>query len=202
MGKYGNPKSHATISLAFGRPVTADWISKVASLAIVAGGIVLVFVHYYAGSPDDPDGWLSAVGFAAPFIGAGLVALTGTIRSHAGLMLAAGVAILPMSLLSIVLIPLLIPAAVLIVQATNKGVRLSSLLIPAAIAAGLIGALAVIVFHQDPTQWTTPEGSGGSSNIVTTTEAVFGIAIAVAAVAVAVWIPADPQRRPEPHADS
>ena len=96
------------------------------------------------------------------------------------------------------MIPLLIPAAALIVQATTKGVRVSSLLIPAAIAVGLVGALAVIVFHQDPAEWTTPEGSGGSSNIVTTTEAAIGIAVGVAAVVVAVWISVERKLRPEP----
>ncbi len=176
----------------------SDLIAKAASIAIGAGGIALVFVHYYAGSPGSPDGWLSAVGFAAPFIGAGLIALIGTIRRQAALMLAAGAAVVPMSLLSIVLIPLLIPAVALIVQATKIGLRPSSLLIPGLLGAGLIGALALLVFHQDPAQWSTPEGGGGSSNIVTTTEAVIAISTALTAAVVAILIPDGNRMRSEP----
>lgn len=180
----------------------SDLIAKVASVAIVAGGVALVFVHYYAGSPGDPEGWFSAIGFAAPYIGAGLVALVGTLRKRAALMLAAGVAVIPMSVLSIVLIPLLIPAVVLVIQAGKVGVNPSSLVLPAVLAAGLVGALAVVVFHQDPAQWSTPDGGGGSSNIVTTTESVIAIATAVTVNLIAALIPDETKPLPEAQSGS
>ena len=135
-------------------------------------------MHHYAGSPHDPEGWLSAIGFGAPFIGAGLVGLIGAIRSRGPLMLMAGVAVLPMSILSVVLIPLVLPAAVLIVYASTLGVDSTALAVPIAIAAVLVAALGYLVFHQDPAEWSTPQGGGGSSNIVTSTEALIAIGAA------------------------
>lgn len=167
----------------------SESIAKLASISIVVGGVALIFVHYYAGSPDDPEGWLSAVGFAAPFIGAGFVALAGSIRGRAEMVLAAGIAVVPMSVLSVVLFPLVIPASVLVVQAVKQGVRPQALVLPTVLAAGLVGALAVVVFHQDPAQWSTPDGSGSSSNIVTATESFIAISAAVSATLVAALIP-------------
>ena len=76
-----------------------------------------MFVHYYGGLPGEPEGWSAALGFAAPFIGAGFLALVGTRLGRPALVFSAGVALIPMSALSIVLIPLLIPAVVFVVDA-------------------------------------------------------------------------------------
>ncbi len=163
--------------------------SILASAAVIVGGSGLVFVHYYAGSPGDPEGWFAALGFAAPFIGVGALALAGTLRRRPALAFAAGVALVPMSVLSIVLIPLLIPAALLIVRAAVEGFRAQDLLVPGLLASGLVVVLAILVFHQDPVSWSTPEGSGGASNIVTTTEATIAIVSTVAAAFIAVLSP-------------
>ena len=45
--------------------------------ATVGAGAVLMAVHYLAGADGDPEGWDSAAGFAAPFVGAGCLALVG-----------------------------------------------------------------------------------------------------------------------------
>ncbi len=159
----------------------SDSTTRLAAAAVIVGGVGLVFVHYYAGSPHDPEGWLSAIGFGAPFVGAGVVASVGVARGHAGLMLAAGIAVVPMSLLSIVLIPLVISAGVLVMRAVSLGVEVRSLSVPATLGAALLAALMYLVFHQDPAQWSTPRGSGGSSNIVTSTEALIAIGTATLA---------------------
>lgn len=161
----------------------------VASAAVIAGGVAVMFVHYYAGSPGDPEGWFAALGFAAPFIGAGFLALVGTLRGQPALIFAAAVALIPMSVLSIVLIPLLIPAVLLMVHATSDGFAPRDLALPAILAFALAAALTVLVFHQDPVTWSTPESSGGSSNIVTTSEATLAIAAAVAVAILAVLLP-------------
>ncbi len=161
-----------------------------ASLAVVLGGVALVFFKYYAGSPGDPEGWFAALGFAAPFIGAGLLALVGTLRGHPALVLAAGVALIPMSILSIVLMPLLIPAVLLMVHAVQARFDPQDLAVPAILACGLVIVLAVLVFHQDPVTWSTPYGGGSSSNIVTTSEAAIAISATVAAVFIAAVRPA------------
>jgi len=134
---------------------------------------------YYGGSPGDPEGWFSAIGFGAPFMGAGGMALVGTLRRRAGLVLMAVGAVIPMAMMSIVLIPLIIPSIVLVVQAGSAEVSRSDLALGALLAVVLVGTMAVLVLHQDPAQWPTPDGRGSSSNIVTTAEA--GLAIAAAA---------------------
>ncbi|MGB5757188.1 MAG: hypothetical protein WBM50_09760 [Acidimicrobiales bacterium] len=168
----------------------------VASAAVIVGGVGLVFVHYYGGSPGDPEGWFAALGFAAPFIGAGVLALVGTRRGRPALVFAAGVALIPMSVLSIVLIPLLIPAMLLMAHAAVDRFDARDLAVPLLLALGLVVVLAILVFHQDPVTWSTPEGSGSSSNIVSATEAAIAVAttsvVACIAVLSSLWVPESP----------
>lgn len=165
--------------------------TKVALLAAwitMVGGIGLMVLHYFAGSPDDPEGWLSAVGFGVPFVATGVLALIGVRMKRAELVFVAGLILVPMSLLSIVLIPLLAPAALLIAHAAGSGIAPSRLMVPAALALVILTAFAILVFHQDPVTWTTETGGGGSSNIVTKAEATLAIVAAVAVTASAlVW---------------
>ena len=108
-------------------------------------------------------------------------------------MLAAGVALIPMSVLSFVLLPLLIPAVLLIVRSTRERLDPRDVAMPAILALVLVGALAILVFHQDPVTWTSPEGGGGSSDIVTMLEAATAISATAAVVLLAAFRPA-PQR--------
>ena len=109
-------------------------VATISSIAVCVGGAAVALVHYYAGSgsPGRPEGWLSAVGFAAPIFG-----------------------------------------------------------------AGLVGAFALTVFHQDPAEWSGPDGPEGSSNIVTNTEALFAIASAVGANVVATIVATKDRHRPK-----
>ena len=168
----------------------AHKVDIAAAVAVVLGGVALVFVHYYGGSAGDPEGWFAALGFAAPFIGAGLVALAGTLRSRPALMLAAGAALIPMSVLSIVLMPLILPAVVLIVRSIQERFEPQDLAMPAVLAFGLVVVLAIVVFHQDPVTWSTPDGGGSSSDIVTSLEAAIAISVTAAAVLIAFFRPA------------
>lgn len=159
------------------------------AFGIAAGGVVVAFVHYFGGSPGDPEGWFAALGFAAPFIGAGLLALVGLGREWPALVFAAGLAVMPMSVVSIVLFPLIVPALVLETHAIRHWFGGRDLVVPAMLALPLMAAFAIVVFHQDPATWSTPTGSGGSSNIVTTTEAAIALTAAAAVVAIATQFP-------------
>ena len=75
-------------------------------------------------------------------------------------MLAAGVRWLPMSILSL-LLPLLIPAVLLMAHSTPARLDPRDLAVPMVFAFVLVGALAVLVFHQDPVTSTSSEGGGG-----------------------------------------
>ena len=149
------------------------------SLAIVLGGVVAAFVHFFAGVPGDPEGVFAALGFGAPFIGLGLLGLLGSLRGNDELVIVAGIVVIPMSLITFILIPLVIPAVGLIQvvgQCNNLSQRrfgISALLVlPLAITLG------ILIFHQDPATWSSPQGGGSSSNIVTTAEASLTIATA------------------------
>ncbi len=172
----------------YDRGVNSQLSGIIASAIVIAGGVGLVFVHYYGGSPGDPEGWFSALGFAAPFLGLGTVALVGILRQRPALVLAAGVALMPMALVSIVLIPLLIPAIFLTVCSAAKQFRPGDLVLPGLLAFGLLVVFGVLVFHQDPVTWSTPEGGGYSGNIVTSTEATFASATTAAIVSAATLI--------------
>lgn len=145
-------------------------------------GVGLVFVHYYGGSCGDPEGWFSALGFAAPFLGLGTLALVGTLQQRPALVLAAGYVLMPMALVSFVLIPLLIPAIVLTVRSSAQQFRMGDLVLPGLLALCLLAVFGVLVLHQDPVTWSTPDGGGSSGNIVTTTEATTAIATSVTVV--------------------
>ena len=138
-------------------------------------------IHYFGGSPA--EGSLAAAGFAAPFVGAGLLGLIGAHRSRVELSLATGVALVPMSLISVVLFPLLIPAGILIRRSHSVAAR--RLAVPALLGLALVGTLALLILHQDPASWTTPDEFGSSSNIVTTVESTLSLVITVSVVALA-----------------
>ena len=102
-------------------------------------------------------------------------------------MVAGGAAAVPTCLVSIVGVPALLPAAVVIAVGGSslKGVSVRDVLASVAILALLVGGFGYEVLHQDPAEWTTPDGGGGSSNVVTMTESVVvyvtvGLALAVA----------------------
>jgi hypothetical protein len=165
----------------------AGWLTVIA-------GVGLMAVHYYAGSPDDPEGWFAAVGFGAPFVGAGALCLVGNRTARPMLCVAAGIALVIMSAVSIVMLPLLIAAAIMIAAArdisTNEGKRL----VPFLLAALLVAAFGFLVFHQDPATWSTPDGGGGSSNIVTGLEASMSVvAVTVVVLGSIVWSRQNPE---------
>jgi hypothetical protein len=162
-------------------------VSQLAAASIIVGGLGLMVFHYFAGTPDDPEGWFAAIGFGSPFVAAGTLGLIGSLRKRPALMLAAGVTLVPMSLLSIVLIPLLIPAAVLVAQGAKLQFDESEFLVPGISIVALLTVMAVLVFHKDPVTWSSPTGGGGSSDIITATEAFLAISVGTAVIAAALF---------------
>jgi hypothetical protein len=150
--------------------------------ATIAAGFVLMAVHYFAGADGDPEGWLAATGFAAPFVGAGCLALVGDRFAKPLLCVAGGGALAVMCVVSIIMIPLVVPAGVMIGSIRNTSVEADSLVVPAIFAVGLVGAFGPLVFHQDPVTWSTPDGGGSSSNIVTSTEASISLIVVIVVV--------------------
>ena len=174
-----------------GCPVAAVVIS---GWATVGAGFVLMAVHYFAGADGDPEGWYSAAGFAAPFVGAGCLALVGDRFATPLLCAAGGAAWAVMCVVSIIMVPLIVPAGFMIAAIRNASIRGEAVIVSAVFAVGLVTAFGILVFHQDPVTWSTPDGGGSSSNNVTSTEA--SISLIVVTVVVLCAITWSNQRHP------
>ncbi len=166
----------------------------VSGVIAIVGGIGLMAVHNLAGSEGDPEGWFAAIGFGAPFVGAGCLAVLGANGDNPALCIAAGLALWPMSLVSVVLFPLLAPATIMVWAGVKNAPSARSLWLAEALGAALVVVFGFLVLHQDPVTWTTPTGSGGSSNIVTDFEATLSLATVGAVIGVAAaWTRRDPR---------
>ena len=162
-------------------------LASIAAIATIAGGGGLIAIHHFGGSPGDPEGWFASAGFGAPFIGAGLLGLLGVLKLRPLYCAAAGLALWPMCMISVVAFPLLVPAAMLIAVASRNDVAPNKLFVAAIPALVLAATTWFLVLHQDPVTWTTANGGGSSSNIVTTFEATLSIAV-VTSVLVACYL--------------
>jgi hypothetical protein len=162
----------------------------VSASLVVFAGVALIVIREVAGDPDEPTGVISSVALSSPFLAAGLISLIGESRSKPAYSVAAGVALLPMSLISLILVPLLLPALVLIVLNAPRVLALTiyEAVSGVLIAAGLLAALALLFVHQDPATWSTPDGSAGASDIITTFEAQRTLGIVALVLAATVFV--------------
>jgi hypothetical protein len=167
----------------------------------VIGGLLaaiglLLGVVVAAGNQEFQSGLetvLVALGWAALFGAPGMLVLLG-LRDRPSLLLAVGVILVPLSLLSFagVLLPLLIPAVLLIVAYGRRAPASPQPRVPAGITAAIVVALLVgsamaLFVHQDPREYETPTYSEGTSDVVTGVEGLVMIGLAAAAVMVA-WV--------------
>ncbi len=99
-----------------------------------------------------------------------------------------------MCVVSIVMVPLIVPAGFMIAAIRNASMRGDAVVVSAVLAVGLVTAFGILVFHQDPVTWSTPDGGGSSSSIATSTEA--SISLMVVTVVVLSAITWSNQRHP------
>ena len=168
----------------------------IAAVVTIAAGGVLIAIHHFGGSPGDPEGWFASVGFGAPFIGAPLLGLLGALKSRPLYCAAAGLALWPMCLISIVGFPLLVSAAMLMAVALGNDLPRRKLFVAAIPALVLAATMWFLVLHQDPVTWTTANGSGSSSNIITSFEATVSIAVVSSVLVVCYLLSPRSQARP------
>jgi hypothetical protein len=103
-------------------------------------------------------------------------------------MVVGGAAAVPICLVSIVGVPGLLPAAAVIAVGSSSlgGVTARDGLASIVIVALLVGGFGYEVLHQDPAEWAIPNGSAGSSNVVTMTESIVVYVTVALALAVAI----------------
>ena len=173
-------------------------MARVSAVLLVAAGFLFSFVHAVAGEPHSPEGPLQHLSIGLPIMAAGVVALVGATAESPWLMVVGGLAALPMCVVSIVGLPALVCVAVLV---TVGGSRLGrpavrDAVVPLAIMALLVAGFFYEVLHQDPAEWATPDGSAGSSNIITTTESLVVLAAVAIALVLSFGYARAPTRRP------
>lgn len=170
----------------------------VAGFLITVGGIALIPIRLLGGS-GGPESPFASVSFALPFIVAGILAIWCERCNRPLILIALGVAVWPLSLVSIVMIPLALPAAALFASGVRRLSRppIREALVAAATTTGLIYSFFVLLVHKDPRSWSDQSGGGGStSDIITWAETGISAAILLTtALIVLLTRSASPQRR-------
>lgn len=156
---------------------------------VVASGVGLMFLHYYGGLPGDPEGFLAALGFGSPTVGSGLLTLVAARKRVRSLFFAAATALVLVSSLSIITLPLIAAALAIAREGwllEHRSTR-SQFLVSAVASTGLASAAFSLVVHQDSASWeTATHGGGSSSDIVTGPEAIVALGLVCISLAVGI----------------
>ena len=174
---------------------------EAAGWCFVLWGLAFALIRYLGGDqPGFFEEGLGAAAFGAPYATLGLLSILGSRSDRPALMAFSGMLLLPMSMLSFVMFPLLLPAGFLFARALIGlfGRRQQHLGWPEpflsfTLPAMPVLALGYLLVHEDPRNWETAGGYHGTSDIVTFAES--GLSLGTAAVVVAVsvvWIARDP----------
>ena len=166
---------------------SARTAGRVAAVRLVVAGGAFMVIHAAAGDEGGREGWLQHLSFGLPLMAAGAIALIGSLERAPRLMVVGGAAAVPICLVSFVGVPALLPAGVVIAVGASglRAVSTRDVLTAIALVTLLVGGFGYEVLHQDPAQRETPDGSAGSSNVVTTTESVVVLVAVSLALAVA-----------------
>ena len=131
-----------------------------AAMLVMLAAVLVGLVPWFASEDGEPDRLRYAIAFAAPFFAAGLLALMSERLGRPRYVMAAGLALIPISVISIVAVPLLLPALMLIVlgsRATRPG---WSVEMPGSIViiVAFVASMLSLLLHDDPRTWTTADG--------------------------------------------
>ena len=164
------------------------WV-VVACLATIvySAGIGL---NRFLGSEGEPGSLRISVSLVAPFVVAALVALLANSVGRGRFVMAAGAGIIPAAVISVVALPLWIPAIMLLVvgwrQTTPGSMRemVSSMVV----TIGIFAAMIALLVHRDPLEWSDGPIDQYSNNTITASESllsatILGVVIIVALAA-------------------
>jgi hypothetical protein len=165
---------------------------------VVANGAVLGAIAVAGREEVDPV--LGLVTLGAVIATPGVLALMG-LRDRPHLWLAAAMAALPLAFLSFAGLAFpLAPVALVLWYAWSKHGVLDGarpfvppgVLVPFLVILQLVAAAALFL-SDDPASWTTADGGGSTSDVITNGEAVLGLG-AIAALLVVGWLLSTPRR--------
>ena len=174
---------------------------EAAGWCFVLWGFAFALIRLAGDQPGFLEEVLGAAAFGAPYTTLGLLAILGSRSDRPALMAFSSMLLLPMSMLSVVMFPLLLPAGFLFARALIGlfGRRQQHLGWPEPFLSLVLPTMLVLAFgyllvHEDPRNWETANSHHGTSDIVTFAES--GLSLGTAAVVVAVsvvWIVRDPR---------
>ena len=182
-------------------------VEEAAGWCFLLWGFAFALIRHFGGvQPSYLESGLGAAAFGVPYTTLGLLAILGSRSNRPALMAFSSMALLPMSMLSVVMFPFLLPAGFLFARALIGlfDRRQQHLGWPESFLSFVLPAMPVLafgylLFHEDPRSWETAGGgSYGTSDIVTYSEAALSLGTAAVVVAVAVvWILRHPPPVPE-----
>lgn len=173
---------------------STTFVATVGGMVVVAA-VALGLLRFAAGTPAEQgfEGLLAAIALASVVAAPGVAALLALVDRPA-LLLPAGVVLIPLSALSFAgaTLPLLIPAIMLFVaygrRSAAQPVGAGRATLTTVAVLGLLVAATVALFvHQDPRTFSTANGSGGVSNVVSIEESLTSLSLTGAAVS-AGWL--------------
>ncbi len=161
-------------------------VACVATIVYSAG----IGLNRFLGSEGEPGSLRISVSLVAPFVVAALVALLANSAGRGRFVMAAGAGIIPAAVISVVALPLWIPAIMLLVagwrQTTtgSMGEMVSSMVV----TIGIFAAMIALLVHRDPLEWFDGPIDQYSNNTITASESllsatILGVVIIVAMAA-------------------
>lgn len=180
---------------------SAGFITLTGAL-VMAAGLALAGLRFSGGTPPEQgvEGAVGSLALGAVVAAPGALALL-ALKGRPTLLLPAAICLIPLSFLSFALVtlPLLIPAAMLLVGYGRRSAGQPS---PVGTAGGtvvavfvvLAAAVFVLLAHQDPRSYTMATGGGSTSDVITFAESLSSLVLTATAVA-AGWALGAPDRR-------
>lgn len=174
---------------------------KAACLLIIAYSAGIGVIRL-VGSEGEPGSLRISVSLVAPFVAAAVVALLAQRAGRGHFILAAGAGIIPVAAISIVSMPLWIPAVYLAVAGWKQLDRsetgqLAEMASSVLVTVGIYAAMIALLFRRDPLEWRDGTTEQYSDNTITASESlwsatILGLVIIVALLAVRTRMVEDP----------
>lgn len=160
---------------------------------MIAAGVAIAIVRFFGKSPpgQNMEAAVGATAFGAVIATPGVLAWL-SLRQRPALALPAALVLIPLSFLSPVTLPLLIPAFLLMrsfVRTIPTASALRVFVTGVLVSGLLLGALFALLFaHEDPREFTTDMAYYSTSDVITYWEAALATALVVLAGSIGWWL--------------
>lgn len=167
------------------------WIWLLLATLIFLGGFGVAALRVTLSESWEPNRVIGSIALGAPYTAAGAIALAGIVRHRASLVAAGSMSAFALTVVSVVLWPLVVPAGALIVRSVSmaRGVTLLGTATVAATFFGLLAAITVLVMGEDEASGERPGGGEWyASDVITRGESVLAITLVAVSMAAVVLL--------------